>query len=454
LNAVVDLYRGKNLTRVTRFHRGPRAATEFESLVVFPHFQPDEILEVALGGARLPAGITRHVSRVAGARINVALELLSDRSRSTLERRTSGWPAGSPIGWSGTPCATTKRAPCSSTNSGGRAPMPSVRFIGQADVTRLLPMAACVPLMAEVLKSLARGDAQQPLRSVIRLPGRNAFLGTMPACVGQPLTTGVKIITVFPDNHGTPLDSHQGVVLLFDSDRGSLLAILDATSITEIRTAAASGAATDALARPDARALGILGSGVQASAHLAAMRAVRPIARAIVWSRDPKRARTFAASEAARHGIAVEAAERAEDAVRGADIVCTATSATTPVLHGEWLAPGTHVNAVGACFPTSRGSTPRPWRGRGSSSSPRVGAHEAGDPSRFERGLFTADHIVAEIGEVPGLGVRPPVRREITVFKSLGLGVEDSAAARHAYEGTWRPSGTVVELGGARRGTA
>lgn len=336
--------------------------------------------------------------------------------------------------------------------------MPSVRFIGQADVTRLLPMAACVPLMAEVLKSLARGEAEQPLRSVIRLPGRNGLLGTMPACVGEPLTTGVKIITVFPDNHGTPLDSHQGVVLLFDSDRGSLLAILDATSITEIRTAAASGAATDALARPDARTLGILGSGVQASSHLAAMRAVRPIAKVTVWSRDPKRARAFAASETARHGIAVEPAERAEDAVRGADIVCTATSATTPVLHGEWLAPGTHVNAVGACLPTYRElDTAAVARARVFVDRRESALHEAGDvliPIR--EGAFTADHIVAEIGDV--LLGRAAGRRsseEITVFKSLGLAIEDLAAARHVYEAAVAAQvGTVVELGGERRGTA
>lgn len=336
--------------------------------------------------------------------------------------------------------------------------MPSVRFIGQADVTRLLPMTACVPLMAEVLKSLARGEAQQPLRSVIRLPGRSGFLGTMPACVGQPLTTGVKVITVFPDNHGTPLDSHQGAVLLFDSDCGSLLAILDATSITEIRTAAASGAATDALARPDARTLGILGSGVQASAHLAAMRAVRPIAKATVWSRDWKRARAFAAAEATRHGISVEAAERAEDAVRGADLVCTTTSATAPVLRGEWLTPGAHVNAVGACVPAYREmDTAAVARARVFVDCRESALHEAGDLLiPIQEGAFTADHIVAEIGEVLlGRAGGRRSREEITIFKSLGLAIEDLAAARHVYEAAVAAQvGTVVELGGVRRGTA
>jgi len=336
--------------------------------------------------------------------------------------------------------------------------MTGVRVIGQADVPRLLPMATCIPLVAEALKSLARGDAVQPLRSVIRLPGRNAVFATMPACVGQPLVTGVKVITVFPDNHGTLLDSHQGAVLLFDSDRGSLLAILDATSITEIRTAAASGAATDALARPDARTLAILGSGVQASGHLAAMRAVRPISKVSVWSRDPKHARAFAAAESAVHGIPVEAKERAEEAVRGADIVCTATSATEPVLHGAWLSPGAHLNAVGACVPASRElDTAAVARARVFVDRRESALHEAGDlviPIR--EGAFGPDHIAAEIGEV--LLGRVPGRRsleEITLFKSLGLAIEDLAAARHVYEAAVAAGiGEVIALGGSRRATA
>ena len=337
--------------------------------------------------------------------------------------------------------------------------MPSVRFIGQADVPRLLPMAACVPLMAEALKSLARGDAEQPLRSVIRLPGRNGLLGTMPACVGEPLTTGVKVITVFPDNHGTPLDSHQGVVLLFDSDRGSLLAIIDATSVTEIRTAAASGAATDALARPDARTLGILGSGVQASSHLAAMRAVRPIAKVTVWSRDPKRARAFAASETARHVIAVEAAERAQDAVRGADIVCTTTSRRKPVLHGEWLAPGAHVNAVGSCIPASRElDTAAVARARVFVRSPRIGARTRRAIFSFRCARAPSRPITSsgEIGEVLLGRAGGRRREEITLFKSLGLAIEDLAAAATSTEGRRSPSrhrhGRGV--GGTRRETA
>ncbi|MGH7681059.1 MAG: ornithine cyclodeaminase family protein [Candidatus Eiseniibacteriota bacterium] len=336
--------------------------------------------------------------------------------------------------------------------------MTGVRVIGQADVPRLLPMAACVPLMAEALKSLARGDADQPLRSVIRLPGRNGFLGTMPACVGPPLTTGVKVITVFPGNHGTPLDSHQGAVLLFDSDRGSLLAILDATSITEIRTAAASGAATDALARPDAQTLAILGSGVQASGHVAAMRAVRPISKVSVWSRDVKRARAFAEAESARHGILVEAFAQAEDAVRGADIVCTVTSAAEPVLQGAWLSPGTHVNAVGACIPTHRElDTAAVARSRVFVDRRESALHEAGDiliPIR--EGAFGPDHIAAEIGEV--LLGRVPGREaadDVTLYKSLGLAIEDLTAARHVYEAAVAAGiGTLVELGGARRASA
>jgi ornithine cyclodeaminase len=332
--------------------------------------------------------------------------------------------------------------------------MPTVRIIGQADVPALLPMAECVELMSEALRRLAEGDAVQPLRSVVRLPGRAGLLATMPAYLGSPPTVGVKVITVFLANHGTPLDSHQGAVLLFDAENGSLVAVIDATSITGIRTAAVSAAATDALARPQAATLAVLGSGVQASAHIAAMRVVRPIALVLVWSRDPGRARAFADRESARHRIPIQAASTAREAIQGAAIVCAATSAATPVLHGEWLAPGSHVNAAGACVPTSRElDTPAVVRSRLFVDRRESALSEAGDiviPIR--EGAIGPDHIVAEIGDV--LVGRAEGRRsaeEITLFKSLGLAIEDLAAARHVYARAVEAGvGAKVELGGAR----
>src|SRR5262249_55882816 len=165
---------------------------------------------------------------------------------------------------------------------------------------------------------------------------------------------GLKVITIFPGNEGSDFDSHQGAVLLFEADHGSLVAMIDASSITGIRTAAVSGAATRALAREDAGDLAILGSGVQAGTHLEAMTVVRRLRRVRVWSRHPASARAYAERESKRHGMRVEPMASAREAVSGADLICTTTAAKEPVLQGEWLAPGAHINAVGACFPATR----------------------------------------------------------------------------------------------------
>lgn len=330
----------------------------------------------------------------------------------------------------------------------------SVRIVTQSEVPRLLPMRECVGLMAEVLRSLARGDAVQPLRTVLSVPDGGGLLASMPAYLGAPRALGVKVITVTPANHGTPFDSHQGAVLLFEAEHGSLVAIVDATSITTIRTAAVSAAATDALARKGAASAAILGSGVQAAAHLEALRVVRPIVRARVWSRSFEHAVAFAARESARHGIRVDAARSARDAVEGAEVVCVATSAREPVLHGAWIAPGAHVNAVGACVPTHRELDSEAVRRSRLFVDRRESAlHEAGDILiPIQEGVIAADHIVGEIGEV--LIGRIPGRRsdeEVTLFKSLGLAVEDLAAAHriHANAEANR-SGASVDLGGSR----
>src|SRR6185503_2951870 len=187
-------------------------------------------------------------------------------------------------------------------------------------------------------------------RSMVKLPDGHGILGLMPGYLGAPQSFGLKVVSVMPGNHGTGYESHQGVVMLFGVQHGEPLAVLDASAITEIRTAAVSGAVTDALARADAGDLAILGSGAQARGHLAAMAAVRRLGRVRVWSRTRANAERFAREEGARHAFAVEVCSDAESAVRGADLVCTTTSAREPVLHGRWLEPGAHVNAVGACF--------------------------------------------------------------------------------------------------------
>jgi ornithine cyclodeaminase len=330
----------------------------------------------------------------------------------------------------------------------------SVRVLTGRQVRELLTMDTCVEAMAEALKTFARGDAVLPLRSMLWLPDRRGLLGLMPAYLGSPALLGLKVVSVMPGNHGTAYESHQGTVMLFEVEHGSPVAMMDASTITEIRTAAVSGVATRALARQDAGDLAILGSGVQARSHLDAMKAVRRLRRVRVWSRDAANARAFAERESRRHGLRVEASPSAREAVAGADLICTTTAAKSPVLEGAWLAPGVHINAVGACFKDARELDTAAVAGARLFVDCRESAlNEAGDVliPRGE-GAIGDDHIVGELGEV--LLERVPGRRgpgERTLFKSLGIAVEDLAAA-HLI---WRKAealdrGTVIELGGRR----
>jgi alanine dehydrogenase len=326
----------------------------------------------------------------------------------------------------------------------------TVLVLGKSDIAQLLPMSACIDVMADALSALARGDAILPLRQVLRLPDGKSAFAVMPAYLGEPKAVGAKVITVFPDNHRTALDSHQGAVLLFEADHGALVAVLDASSITAIRTAAVSGLATRLLAREDAADVAILGTGVQARTHLEAMCAVRLVKRVRVWSRNANAVRAFADRESQQRNLEVEPARTARDAVDAADIVCTVTAAREPVLEGTWVADGTHVNAVGASLPFARElDTAAVARGRLYVDRRESALNEAGDfliPK--QEGAVGDDHIVGEIGEL--LLGRVPGRRtedEVTIFKSLGLAVEDVAAARFIYERARVDGrGTRVEL--------
>lgn len=303
------------------------------------------------------------------------------------------------------------------------------------DVKRLLPMDDCIELMAEVLADLARGSVWQPLRFVIRPPDEPSLMGLMPGHRSQPQPAyGLKVICIFPGNPAKGIDAHQGGVLLFDGETGVPRALLDASAVTEIRTAAVSGVATRLLAREDAKELAILGSGVQARSHLEAMAKVRPFARARVWSRTPEHARAFAAEAAAP--FPVEATATAEDTVRGADVVVTATSAREPVVTHEWLAPGAHVNAVGSSIPTARELDADTVAAAALFADTRESMLNEGGDYLFaveERGIGP-EHIRAELGEVL-IGEREGRRSadELTVFKSLGVAVEDLAAAELVY---------------------
>lgn len=315
----------------------------------------------------------------------------------------------------------------------------------ESDVRAVLSMDDAIALMAGALRAFSTGEVVQPVRLAMLVDAHAGYLGLMPAYLrpapsgaGQAVqeTMGAKAVTFYPNNAARDLPTHMAVMLLWDSQTGGLLAIMDGRFITEVRTAATSAAATEVLARRDAGTLAILGAGVQARSHLEAMPLVRPVRQARVWSRTRASVERLIAELQPRAGVRLTACRSAEEAVRGADIIVTATSATAPVLHGAWIADGAHINAVGA---------PRPdWRELDSDAvrrarvfvDSRAGAlAEAGDLLLpVAEGAITNDHICGEIGEV--LAGKIPGRtgeREVTLFKSLGMAVEDVATAHFVY---------------------
>jgi alanine dehydrogenase len=335
---------------------------------------------------------------------------------------------------------------------------PETLLLSGRDVRALLPMDECIDVMEGALRSVTDGSSVLPLRTVMRLDGTPNAFAAMPAVVGKGAgaSLGAKIITVFPGNDATPYDSHIGVVLLFDAGHGMLLAIADASSITAIRTSAVSGLATRLLAREDARELAILGAGVLAMPHLEAVRCVRDVRRVRVWSRSGDRAKEFAARARATFGVEVVVSGSAREAVDGADVACTITAARTPVLEGAWLAPGAHVNAVGASLPTARElDTAAVARSRLFVDRRESTLSEAGDflIPRGE-GAITDAHILGELGDLLAGTVRGrTVTGDVTLFKSLGLAVEDVAALRHIHtKALAAGAGTRVALGGLRDG--
>jgi ornithine cyclodeaminase len=321
-------------------------------------------------------------------------------------------------------------------------------------------MKECIDVMADAFRALAIGEANLPLRQVIKLPGSPNLFGVMPGQLGlnardrHRSALGAKVITVFPGNDATPLDSHLGVVLLFEAEMGRLLAIIDASSVTAIRTAAVSGVATKLLANPDAGDLALLGAGVQAMTHLDAMRTVRTLRRVRVWSRSHARAERFVEKAKQKLGISVEPMPSAELCVNGADIICTVTASREPVLQGAWIRSGAHINAVGAALPTARElDTAAVARSLVFVDRRESALAEAGDILiPISEGAFTADHIRGDVG---GLLTGSQQGREssgdVTLFKSLGLAIEDLAAARHIYDkGVALGTGIWVSLGGVR----
>ncbi|HLX92694.1 MAG TPA: ornithine cyclodeaminase family protein [Puia sp.] len=310
-------------------------------------------------------------------------------------------------------------------------------YINKDKVASLLPMGECISQMAQMFQAKARGEILQPLRSVLWLPDKKGLLGLMPAYAGNPAILGIKVISVFPGNMGTATPTHQGVVILFDAENGQPLLMLDGAEITAIRTAAASAAATSILSRENAEVLAIIGSGEQAARHVESILLVRKIKQVNCWSRNGDHASTFAKETAERHRIEVNRFDDPREAVQDADIICTVTASREPVVAGEWLPRGVHINAVGACTPAARELDTAAIAGsKLFTDSYDSIFHEAGDfliPKK--EGAVTNDHVKAEIGEVIcGTKKGRENADDITVFKSLGIAAEDLFSAWHVWK--------------------
>jgi ornithine cyclodeaminase/alanine dehydrogenase-like protein (mu-crystallin family) len=310
-----------------------------------------------------------------------------------------------------------------------------VLILGHEDVVRALPPDQCANAMAEVLAGHARGESFLPLRSIAAPPDAGGFIGLMPGWrgphTGVPATFGLKAICLIPDNPSRGLDAHQGTVTLFDGETGVPAAILDASAVTEIRTAAVTAVATRTLARAQARVLAIIGAGVQGRAHIEALLGVRDFDEIRVCSRTEAHAQAVADLDPR-----ASVSSCAEDAVRGADVVVTATNSREPVIQRSWLAAGAHVNAVGASAPSSREIDTATVAAAALFCDSRESVlNEAGEfRLAIADGLITGeDHIRAELGEVLE-GIRPGRidDDELTLFRSLGVAIEDIAAAQVA----------------------
>jgi ornithine cyclodeaminase/alanine dehydrogenase-like protein (mu-crystallin family) len=291
-------------------------------------------------------------------------------------------------------------------------------FLNEEQVRKHLRMADLIPAMEKALIDFSAGKVTQPVRSVIKVDPPGGFLGLMPAHTPDGL--GLKAVTFYPSNAERGIPTHMATIFLVDPQTGTPLAIMDGRLITEMRTAAVSAAATKLLASPDAKVLAILGSGVQARSHVEALRLVRQFEEIRVWSPSLENAQRFANEVGAT-------AMSAEEAVREADVIVTVTSSKTPVLKGYWLKPGCHVNAIGACRPD--------WRELDDEAMNNVVFVDSREGALKESGdvILSDAKIYAELGEALA-GIAGPRAGETTIFKSLGMAVEDIAAALLVYQ--------------------
>ena len=312
-----------------------------------------------------------------------------------------------------------------------------MRIITRSDVERLLPVAACVDVMRGAMQETSRANVTLPIRQFIPIPEAAGKLAVMPGTLGAPACFGIKLVCKYDRPHDDPLGTHVGMVVLFDSDKGIPLAMIEGSSLTAIRTSAASALATDILARKNATRVTIIGNGEQAMRHVHAMRAVREVDHFTVWGRDPARTEAFAVKVAQDTGVDTATASYVDAAVSEADIICTTTSAKQPILFGKHLKPGQHINLVGAAIPTAAEADDEAV----ARSRFYVDYHDAAMAAAGEllgaisRGVIKEDHIVGEIGNViDGAAPGRSDDNEITIYKSLGVASQDLAAAHAIWE--------------------
>jgi alanine dehydrogenase len=310
-------------------------------------------------------------------------------------------------------------------------------FVNNEKIASLLPMEECIQVMEKMFRSLAAGECLQPLRNIMRLPGGRGVLGMMPGHAEKLDVMGIKVITVFHANSESGLPSHQGIVMLFDAKHGQPLMLFDALEITAIRTAAASAVATKLLSRKNSSTLAIIGSGEQAKRHIEAMLLVRNLKQINIWSRNEKNAKQLVNVLSGEYNLNIHVKKHVRQAVENADIICTVTSSKEPIVMGDWIAPGTHINAVGSSTAAARElDTATMIKSKLFADCYESLFNEAGDfliPKK--EGAVNDEHVKAEIGEVlSGTKKGRENNDEITVFKSLGIAAEDIFSAYHIYQ--------------------
>jgi ornithine cyclodeaminase/alanine dehydrogenase-like protein (mu-crystallin family) len=311
------------------------------------------------------------------------------------------------------------------------------QFINKEKVASLLSMGACISVMDKMFRALDNGDCLQPLRSLMWLPDKTGLLGMMPGYAATLGVMGIKVISVFRDNQAAGYPSHQGIVILLDAHHGQPLMMFDAEEITAVRTAAVSALATQILSRENSEVLAIIGSGEQAERHIEAILLVRKIKQVNLWGRDENKVAALINKIRGKYNVDMRQQKSAKEAITNADIICTVTSSREPVVEGDWIAKGTHINAVGASTVVTRElDTEAVVRSKLYTDNYESIFNESGDflmPKK--EGAVTDKHVLGTLGEILTGGKKGREKADdITLFKSLGIAMEDIFSAWHIYQ--------------------